>query len=33
LDPRVRRVRVRVEKLEIIKDAASVGVEVERFRG
>jgi dihydroneopterin aldolase len=32
-DPRVRRVRVRVEKLEILKDAASVGVEVERFRG
>jgi 7,8-dihydroneopterin aldolase/epimerase/oxygenase len=32
-DERVWRVRVRVEKLEIMKDAASVGVEVERQRG
>lgn len=30
-DPRVRAVRVRIEKLEIIPDAASVGVEIERL--
>ncbi|WP_291297885.1 dihydroneopterin aldolase [Elioraea sp.] len=30
LDPRVRIVRVRVEKLDVIPDAASVGVEIER---
>lgn len=29
-DERVRRTRVRVEKLEAIKNAASVGVEIER---
>ncbi len=29
-DPRVRRVRVRVEKLDVFADAASVGVEIER---
>ncbi|MCP5367632.1 MAG: dihydroneopterin aldolase [Hyphomicrobiales bacterium] len=29
-DPRVRSVRVRVEKLEVFEDAASVGVEIER---
>jgi dihydroneopterin aldolase len=29
-DSRVRRVRVRVEKLEAIADSASVGVEIER---
>ena len=32
-DERVKRVRVRVEKLDILKDAAAVGVEVERARG
>lgn len=31
LDPRVGSVRVRVEKLDILPDAASVGVEIERF--
>jgi dihydroneopterin aldolase len=30
LDPRVRSVRVRVEKLDILENAASVGVEIER---
>ncbi len=30
-DARVRAVRVRVEKLEILADAASVGVEIERL--
>lgn len=30
-DNRVRSVRVRVEKLDILPDAASVGVELERF--
>jgi dihydroneopterin aldolase len=30
-DGRVRSVRVRVEKLDIFPDAASVGVEIERF--
>lgn len=29
-DPRVRTVRVRVEKLDVLADAASVGVEIER---
>jgi dihydroneopterin aldolase len=31
-DPRVRQVRVRVEKLAALADAASVGVEIERRR-
>ena len=31
-DPRVAAVKVRVEKLEVYADAASVGVEIERFR-
>ncbi len=30
LDPRVRRVLVRVEKLDVFPDAAAVGVEIER---
>ena len=30
-DPRVRSARVRVEKLDVFADAASVGVEIERF--
>ena len=30
-DARVRAVRVRVEKLDVFPDAASVGVEIERF--
>lgn len=30
-DRRVRSVRVRVEKLDVFADAASVGVEIERF--
>ncbi len=30
-DPRIRSVRVRVEKLDIFSDATSVGVEIERF--
>ena len=30
-DSRVSSVRVRVEKLDILPDAASVGVEIERF--
>ena len=29
-DPRVRSARVRVEKLDVIPDAAAVGVEIER---
>jgi dihydroneopterin aldolase len=32
-DPRVRRVRVQVEKLDAVPDAAAVGVEIERWRG
>ena len=32
IDPRVRLVRVRVEKLDIFADTASVGVEIERVR-
>lgn len=32
IDPRVRRVRVRVEKLDILPDAESAGVEIERVR-
>ncbi len=32
-DDRVRAVRVRIEKLKIIPDAASVGVEIERLSG
>lgn len=31
-DPRVRLVRVRVEKLDIFPDAVSAGVEIERVR-
>ncbi len=31
-DPRVQLVRVRVEKLDVLADAASVGVEIERRR-
>ena len=31
-DTRVRTARVRVEKLDVFKDAASAGVEIERFR-
>ncbi|WP_142847509.1 dihydroneopterin aldolase [Telmatospirillum sp. J64-1] len=31
LDPRVRTARVRVEKLDVFEDAASVGVEIERL--
>jgi dihydroneopterin aldolase len=31
-DPRVRRARVRVEKLDVFSDASSVGVEIERIR-
>jgi dihydroneopterin aldolase len=31
-DPRVRAARVRVEKLDAIRDAAAVGVEIERTR-
>ena len=30
-DPRVRSARVRVEKLDVIADAAAVGVEIERI--
>jgi len=30
-DPRVRIARVRVEKLDVFEDAASVGIEIERF--
>lgn len=30
-DQRVRKVRVRVEKLDVFADASSVGVEIERF--
>lgn len=32
-DDRVRSVRVRIEKLDVFADAASVGVEIERFAG
>jgi|APTNR8051073442_1049403.scaffolds.fasta_scaffold16599_2 dihydroneopterin aldolase len=32
-DGRIRSVRVRVEKLDVFADAASVGVEIERFAG
>ncbi|GEQ99891.1 diguanylate cyclase [Iodidimonas gelatinilytica] len=32
-DSRVRSVRVRVEKLDVVAAAASVGVEIERFKG
>jgi dihydroneopterin aldolase len=32
VDPRVRRARVRVEKLDAVADAAAVGVEIERER-
>ena len=32
VDERVRTARVRVEKLDVFPDAASVGVEIERFR-
>jgi len=31
VSPRVRSARVRVEKLDVYEDAASVGVEIERF--
>ncbi len=31
-DPRISCVRVRVEKLEAIKNTASVGIEIERYR-
>ena len=31
-DPRVQQARVRVEKLDIFADTASVGVEIERIR-
>ena len=31
-DPRVYSVRVRIEKLDILENAESVGVEIERFR-
>ena len=31
-DPRVKQVRVRVEKLDIFADTAAVGVEIERIR-
>ncbi len=31
-DPRISCVRVRVEKLEAIRNTASVGVEIERYR-
>lgn len=30
-DDRVRSARIRIEKLDILKDAVSVGVEIERF--
>ena len=30
-DPRVRQVRVRVEKLDVMPDCAAVGVEIERL--
>ncbi len=33
IDPRVRRVLVRVEKLDVFADAAAVGVEIERRNG
>ncbi len=32
-DPRIRTVRVRVEKLDIFADTAAVGVEIERAAG
>ena len=31
-DERVKAARVRIEKLDVFKDAASAGVEIERFR-
>ncbi len=31
-DPRVARVRVRIEKLDVFPEAESVGVEIERYR-
>lgn len=31
-DARVQSARIRVEKLDVFEDAASVGVEIERFR-
>jgi dihydroneopterin aldolase len=31
IDRRVRSARIRVEKLDVFRDAASVGVEIERF--
>jgi dihydroneopterin aldolase len=33
VDPRVHKAAVRVEKLDVVSDAASVGVEIERSRG
>ncbi len=33
VDRRVRSARVRVEKLDVFRDAGSVGVEIERFSG
>ena len=33
VDPRIRLVRVRIEKLDVFADAASVGVEIERRGG
>jgi 7,8-dihydroneopterin aldolase/epimerase/oxygenase len=32
VDPRVRNVRIRVEKLDVYAEAASVGIEIERRR-
>lgn len=32
-DPQVRKATIRLEKLEVFADAASVGVEIERRRG
>lgn len=32
-DPQVRKAKIRLEKLEVFADAASVGVEIERQRG
>ena len=31
-DERVQAARVRIEKLDVFEDAASAGVEIERFR-
>jgi 7,8-dihydroneopterin aldolase/epimerase/oxygenase len=31
-DPRVRSVRVRIEKLDVLPEAESVGIEIERLR-